>query len=469
MNQFKSFVILAEMRTGSNLLEAALNLFPNVQCHGEAFNPAMIGYPNKKELLGVSRAERDAAPEYLWKKITTKSGLNGCRYFHTHDPRVLDAMLSDVSCAKIILTRNPIDSFVSLQIALATDQWKLGDVRQRKAAQVKFNAPMFEKHLTELQEFQIKVLNKLQVSGQAAFYIDYDDVQNIDVLNGLARWLGVDEKIDALPAGLVPQNPEGLDTKVSNFEEMETSLARLDRFNLSKTPNFEPRRGANIPGIIGCTTHAGSGLLYMPLRPAPDAPIREWFDSIGAVQEGFSQKTLRQWKRSTPVHRSFTVVRHPLMRAHLALSMVLSWGRMAETREVLRDTYRLAMPVDGKLPGAKAWADLLEAFLGWIKMNLNGQTSLPVSFLWASQSATIEGMGTFSLPDLIVREDNLNTDLAYLASVIKADVPDIKFSEIDTAPVKLVSIYSPKLEKAARDAYARDFMQFGFQNWQPYD
>ena len=40
---FTSFVVLAEMRTGSNFLEANLNALEGVTCHGEAFNPHFIG------------------------------------------------------------------------------------------------------------------------------------------------------------------------------------------------------------------------------------------------------------------------------------------------------------------------------------------------------------------------------------------------------------------------------------------
>ena len=44
---FDFFVVFAEMRTGSNLLEDYLNQIANVVCHGEAFNPNFIGYPNR--------------------------------------------------------------------------------------------------------------------------------------------------------------------------------------------------------------------------------------------------------------------------------------------------------------------------------------------------------------------------------------------------------------------------------------
>ena len=37
MARFDLFVLLAGMRTGSNALEEALNLYPGLACYGEAF------------------------------------------------------------------------------------------------------------------------------------------------------------------------------------------------------------------------------------------------------------------------------------------------------------------------------------------------------------------------------------------------------------------------------------------------
>ncbi|MBZ4023585.1 nodulation protein NodH [Rhodobacter sp. TJ_12] len=461
MSRFNSFVVFAEMRTGSNLLEAALNDLPGVHCHGEAFNPALIGYPNKTELLGISRAARDADPMVLWTRIREAEGLNGCRFFHDHDPRVLEAMLADPHCAKIVLTRNPAESYVSLKIARATNQWKLGDAKHRKDALAQFDAAEFEAHLEGLQGFQVALMHALQTTGQTAFYIDYEDAQDVDVLNGLAQWLGIAGRLSALPSSLVVQNPAALEEKVANFPAMESSLARLDRFNLSRTPNFEPRRGPNVPNLVACD----AGLLYMPLRPALDAPIRDWMAKLGKLEDGFSQKTLRQWKRKHPGHRSFTVVRHPLMRAHLAFAALQSWPNFAEARAVLRQSYKLPLPPEGKTLPAADWGEGLLAFLGWLKSNLNAQTSLPVHGLWATQSATVQGFAQFALPDLIAREDRLDQDLAWLAQGVGAEAPAFVPPEGDSAPVKLADIWEPELEQAAADTYSRDYMQFGFGPW----
>ena len=462
MAKFDSFVVFAEMRTGSNLLEAALNALPGVACHGEAFNPALIGYPKRSELLGVTRAERDADPMQLWRRIRQADGLNGCRYFHDHDPRMRAKFVEDTKCAKIVPTRNPIDSYVSLKIARATGQWKPGDARHRRAATASFDAAEFEDHLEVLQNFQVWLMNALQTSGQTAFYIDYEDAQNVDVLNGLAAWLGVEGRLQALPDGIKVQNPEPLETKVTNFAGMEASLARLDRFNLSKTPNFEPRRGPNVPGYVASKE---AGLLYMPIRPGLDGAIRDWMAQFGGLEEGFSQKTLRQWKRRHPGHRSFAVLRHPLMRAHLAFSALLERDGLAEMRAVMRRSYKLPIPPEGKALTAGDYGPALLEFLRWLKANLAGQTSLPVHALWASQSTIVQGFAGFALPDLLAREETLAEDLACLARAAGVDAPDFVAPDPDTGPVRLADVWSKELEAAARDAYTRDVMQFGFADW----
>ena len=214
----------------------------------------------------------------LLKRIRDdESGLGGFRFFHDHDPRVLDFILHDPACAKIILTRNPLDSYVSWKIAQETGQWKLTNVQKRKEAQVRFEPEDFADHVSALQAFQVTVLNKLQISGQTPFYVAYEDLQSVDVMNGVASWLGVDERLESLSKNLKRQNPQPVSEKVSNPEEMRDSLARLDQFNLTRTPNFEPRRGAAIPNYVAAKD---TPLLYLPIQGGPNAQVKTWLAAL---------------------------------------------------------------------------------------------------------------------------------------------------------------------------------------------
>ena len=471
MSQFDYFVVFAEMRTGSNFLETNLNAFDGLTCHGEAFNPHFIGYPDAGDILGISKEVRDADPGILLATIRDDTpGLGGFRFFNDHDPRVLNPILSDPRCAKIILTRNPVDSYVSWKIAQATGQWKLTNARHAKSQAVPFDAEEFEAHLEALQSFQVTLLNALQRSGQTAFYVAYEDLQDVGVMNGLARWLGCDAQLDSLDKKLKKQNPAPMSDKVSNYDAMAAALARLDRFNLDRTPNFEPRRGPAVPTYLAA---AKAPLLYLPIRSGPEGAVRKWLADLDSVAEpdltaGFNQKTLRQWKRQNPGHRAFTVLRHPLARAHAAYcDRILQTGKGSylEIRKHLRQAFGLPIPADPDdlAYDAQAHRTAVLGFLKFLKMNLGGQTAIRVDACWASQAAVLEGTAGFAPMDMILREDRLAEDLGHLAGLVGRKAPAL--AETDPHHDALAAIYDAELEQAARDAYQRDYVTFGFGNW----
>lgn len=466
MSRFDTFVMFAEMRTGSNFLESNLNALPGVECHGEAFNPHFIGQPNRAAILGVSYEQRLKDPHLLLEAIRDQEGkLGGFRYFNDHDPRVLDAILGDRRCAKIVLTRNPVESYVSWKIASATGQWKLTNAKHAKTDVVAFDSAEFEGHLERLQAFQIHLMRALQTSGQTAFYIDYEDIQDLDVMNGLAAFLGVDGRLEALDRTLKKQNPEPLDSKVGNFEEMADTLARLDRFNLTRTPNFEPRRGAGVPGFLAAAT---APLLYMPVKSGPEEAMTAWLAELdgAAPTTDFTQKTLRQWKQARPGHRSFTVLRHPLARAHSAFVdkiVTRGPGSFNEIRENLRKHFGLVLP-DGTMT-PEEHASAFTTFLGFLKANLGGQTALRIDAAWASQTAILQGMAGFALPDLVLREEDLPQALPALARMAGRSAPDLP--PTDPHAALLAQIVTPQMQALVRDLYQRDMIAFGFGPWTP--
>lgn len=472
-DRFDYFVVFAEMRTGSNFLEANLNALEGVTCHGEAFNPHFIGYPNRTEILGLTKDARDADPLRLLSTIRDATdGLGGFRYFHDHDPRALTPILDDPRCAKIVLTRNPLDSYVSWKIAQATDQWKLTNVKRRKDGTARFDAAEFEQHVAGLQAFQVELMNALQTRGQTAFYVDYEDLQSLDVMNGLAAWLGVVSRLEALDSTLKRQNPAALEDKIENFDEVAEGLSRLDRFNLTRTPNFEPRRGAAIPGYVAAPE---APLIYLPVRGGPEAAVHRWLAALDGASEDrlrakFTQKELRQWKRRNRTHRSFTILRHPVARAHAAFCQkILSDGPGSFThiREVLRKTYKVPVPARG--PGKSydrvAHHDAFLAFLDFVKANLAGQTNVRQDAHWCTQAAVLQGMGDFALPDMVIRESEMPALLPSLAA--RVGYPDAPVPEADDhgGPFALSDIYDGDIESRASEIYQRDYMMFGFRAW----
>jgi hypothetical protein len=468
MSSFDCFVVFAEMRTGSNFLEANLNTFTGLRCHGEAFNQNFIGYPNRTDLLGVTQEDRDRDPNRLFDAIRVQEGvLGGFRFFSDHDPRVLVPILQDRRCAKIVLTRNPVESYVSRKIAMRTGQWKLTNAVHARTHRISFDAAEFEAHLQRLQDFQLHILHALQRSGQTAFYLDYADLRDIEVMNGIAAFLGIPERIGALDRKLKKQNPEPIENKVRNYSEMEQSLARLDRFNLGRTPNFEPRRGAAIERWVGA---AESPLLYLPLSTGPEVAIKDWLARLDgglAPRDGFTYRTLRRWKESRPGHRSFAVLRHPLARAHAAFcDRVLADGpgNLTALREVLGRNFGLVLP-DPDDEGPAAHKAAFRTFLTFLKGYLSGQSNLRVDLSLATQAAQLQGIAQYAPPDMILREERLADDLSMLLWQIgREDAPEID-PVTDPHALRLAEIVDDELQSLAREAYLRDYTVFGFGKW----
>lgn len=451
------------MRTGSNFLEANLNSLAGVTCHGESFNPFLIGGEGKQEMFGIDMVGRDADPAgFLQAMRAQTKGLAGFRYFSDHDPRVFDLVMSDHSCAKIVLTRNQLESFISWKIAMESDQWWLANTKHLKVVRPCFDLTEFKQRINALHQFQNRLVNRLQVTGQTAFYLDYEDIRDLDVLNGLAAFLGVEARLKTLDFRFKKQNPEPIAEKVSNPEEMRLGLATLDWFNQTLAPNFEPRRQAMVPQYVAAE---GAPLLFMPIKAAPEAPIKKWLQSYGPLLQDFDRNSLRKWKAANPGQRSFTVVRHPLARAYMAYCDLLNRDSMPELRPYLKRVHKFILPPKGK--GFETAAEFRHGFLVFlelVKYMLAGRTELRILPAFSSQTALIQGFSQVQSPDMVIREDRLAEGLQYLTNEIGlslSHLPEINLS----GPFALSTLYGEDLEVAAQEAYGKDYQSLGFKPW----
>ena len=287
-------------------------------------------------------------------------------------------------------------------------------------------------------------------------------------MNGLAAYLGAEGRLDTLDTLLKRQNPKPLSEKVENFDDMEGAIARLDRFNLHRTPSFEPRRGPALPSYIASPT---TPLMFLPIKSGPVEAVKTWLAELDGVEVDalltrFTHKSLRQWNQK-PGHRSFTVLRHPVARAHAVYcDKILSTekGSFTAIRNVLRRQFKLQIP--DRFPDATYGVDShRSAFLGFLQFlrsNLAGQTAHRVDPHWASQAEVLRGFAGFASPDLILREDGLGDSLAILAGQVhKTTMPRLA-DVTDPHAALLAQIYDVKIEAAVSDVYGQDYVTFGF-------
>ena len=470
---FDYFVVLAGMRTGSNLLEEQLAAMPGVESFGELFNPHFFGKPDVATMWGLSMAARDSDPvRVIGAMRAATTGLPGFRLFHDHDPRAIDHVLQDTKAAKIVLTRRPIDSYVSLKIARKTGQWWLGDMTTARAAKVPFDAQEYAEFVEDLATFQERVARALQVSGQTAFHIGYDDLSDDEVLAGLGKFIGSEGPPDPAKVRAKVQNPTPVAARLTNPTVAEEALQSLLMPDLGRVPIYEPERGPGLRFFRVCRT---APLLYMPIRGAGFDPIPEWLTQVdpdGETESGMSQKDMRRWKRQHPGHRSFTALRHPLPRAHDAFCRFVlptDVETHADVRAALADNYAVPLP--------PAWPDERwtierhrEAFLAFLKFlagNLGGQTAVRVDNTWASQATLLYAIGQFQMPDRVIRESHLAAALGDLCRDVGVAMPPVTGAFAVSEPFPLSDVVTRQIAEACETAYRRDYVMFGFTDWTP--
>lgn len=471
--RFDYFVILAGMRTGSNLLEEYLSAMPGLTSYGEAFNPHFFGKPNCDTMFGVSLDERDKDPLKVIDRMRgDAAGLPGFRLFHDHDPRVIDHVLVDPRAAKVVLTRRPIDSYVSLKIARKTGKWWSSDMARSGTAKVAFDAEEYGTFLNDLAAFDARIRHALQTTGQTAFRIGYDDLSDMAVIEGLGRFLGAEAPPDPSKVRARVQNPTPVADRLTNSDEAERALLGLSVPDLGHIPSHEPDRGPGLRMFHACTS---APLLYMPIRGAGRDAVPDWLaalDPDGEVQTGMTQKEVRRWMRQHPGHRAFTVLRHPLPRAHDAFCRYIlpsDAEAFADIRDALATRYAVPLPAGG--PG-ESWTldDQRAAFLGFLRFlagNLGGQTSVRVDNSWASQAVLLEAIARFKVPDRVIREDALAEELPGIAKAVGRTEPPAWREPVAEDGFELSSVRTDEIDAACETAYRRDYVYFGFGRWQP--
>ena len=121
------FVVLAQARTGSNLLCGLLNSHPRILCHHGLFNSAGIHYATDHRdgsLDFGTVQERDRDPRaFLAKVWAANAGCSavGFKINRAEHEGALDVVLPDPSVRKIVLRRrNRVKAYVSSLIAEST-------------------------------------------------------------------------------------------------------------------------------------------------------------------------------------------------------------------------------------------------------------------------------------------------------------------------------------------------------------
>lgn len=474
--------IFGAMRTGSNLLERSIATLSDTACFGEAFNPGFIGEPRGYEIPGWDVARRDGDPLGFLDALRAEAGSRMAvfRIFQDHNSTVADHALADPECCRIVLTRDPVESFVSLEIARETGQWLLKNPRRRMAARVAFDPRRFTAYRERLAAFYAGIDARLARAGTTALRLDYDALGAPGTAEQVARHLGSIDPATG-PADILRQNPGALAEKVTNYAEMCAFLGRMPEAvpepdsalvgpgDLLVPPNMAL---AAVP-LWGAGYRAAVSLLYRYERRFHDGP------SIGHGQ----LMELAETGALFPVPEDlpdgcgvFAIHCHPAERLH-GLFVEELFGAHWQT-SVLRQRIAATLgdlPSPRDLSGAAVLPETLHraafgAFLDLIEAATRGDGPVPMRPAFAAQATLLDACaGTASL-DAVFALDTLAEAEAWMAA--RTGLPGLPAKHVaDVAtwargtPRALDNVRTEAISARIRALHGADFARFGYGDW----
>ena len=479
---FNSFAIFGAMRSGSNLLERYLNQYEQLVCHGELFQKAFVNKPGMQEYLGVTKQERNQNPTKLLEAVLREdpNKTPGYRIFQDHDTRVIDIALKDPACAKIILTRDPIESYVSLKIARDTNQWLISDPAHRKTSSIRFDMKEYNAYKKERSAFYSKVYKALEQSGQPWFEIDYSALNQLEAINRLVRFLGVDEQKQSLEQSIKRQNPAVLSEKITNYQEVRVVLG-LPKGKQARPITIVPAKesGTALSRVFFSDTQS---LAFAPVPAVHVAEVKDWMHFVGASkpENGFTDKALANWKQKHPEPLVFSVVSHPLVRAYSAFTnkiFATSAGSYDKIRHQLETRFSLLLPKGDIQPdslltelkkqgyGVQEHRTSFKQFLVFVAGNLASNTNIRQDGHWQHQSEVIRRYRVLMPVHHVLKAETLKADLCYLENRMALKP---HFSGKEPQPqmmtFALADVYDAELEALCRAAYEPDYKAFGYED-----
>ncbi len=238
------FVVLTSRRSGSYFLGDLLDRQPAVTCHGELFKRNVVELrPAFRRGTGFDRHDverRDAAPlAFLDLVVDESPGTHvGFKLFEYHNAAVLEYVLGDPNVKVIFLARNPVQCWVSWQLARATDQWTRRNRNEgRYDATIRFEWDEFCRYVTAQNAFYKRVTGCVDdKTGHRLLCIDYQDLGKQDVYDRVARFLGIGDWDHGTGSGYFKQLNKPYPQVVENWCDVENMCKQV---GVDETMPFE--------------------------------------------------------------------------------------------------------------------------------------------------------------------------------------------------------------------------------------
>lgn len=231
------YVILAGPRTGSNFLLSALGQYDDITSLVALFNKPEIkmgagaGLPDglRDVLLAEDVLEqRDPDPIAFWHRLCdlTETPIVGFKFFPNHDERILDWALDNAQLKKIILRRNPLQSFTSISFAKRDGIWTSGGLQKKdvNTEKVELNIRQMLRWMAKYKAYFERVDEA--VAEHDVLRISYNELFQPWSQQALVRFLGSNGEKPAKREDGLPRKIRSnfLQDKVANLDEVVDAL-----------------------------------------------------------------------------------------------------------------------------------------------------------------------------------------------------------------------------------------------------
>lgn len=228
-----AFLLVGMMRSGSNFLERQLNLLPDVRCHGELFNPAFIGLSHESagRPAGYTRDDpnaRNADEDAFIEKVDQACDRRviGLRLFLDHSAQMTSRLLHDPNVVKVVLSRNLLEAYISLETARETGVWLTTEAAKAPPKPVKVDINKLVTFALRQSLYYNDVQTVLHQTGQRYLQIDYNEIKSLGKLNEIARFVGSQHQFQSVSEPIQKQNPGSLEERIVDFQKLLEELKR---------------------------------------------------------------------------------------------------------------------------------------------------------------------------------------------------------------------------------------------------
>jgi len=229
----RCFVMIGMMRSGSNLLERYLDRLADVRCHGELFNQVFVGFSHEASgrPAGYARedvAARNADEEGFIAKVDQACDrrIVGLRLFLDHSPHMTARLLHDPGVAKVVLSRNLLEAYISLETARETGVWLTTESAKAPPKPVKVEINKLVTFALRQSLYYNDVQTVLHETGQRYLQVDYNEIKDLAKLNEIARFIGSEHQFGAVSEPIRKQNPGSLEERILDFPKLLEELKR---------------------------------------------------------------------------------------------------------------------------------------------------------------------------------------------------------------------------------------------------